>query len=392
MIEIFDKKECCGCYSCINICPNKCIIMKSDREGFEYPEIDKNKCINCKLCEKTCPQINEVKKNKFLVETYAGKNRDESIRLNSSSGGIFFKLCEYVINNNGVVFGAAFDENLKVNHSYAESLNECEKFRGSKYVQSSIGDTYKKAKEFLDIGRLVLFSGTQCQIKGLNLYLMKDYKNLICVDIICHGVPSPLILDKYVEKKKKQYGGKIKEYNFRDKYSGWENFSTCIKFDNGKQYKSEFINDNYMKGFLKDLYLRPSCYECKSKNFTNKSDISLADYWGIKNIHPEFDDDKGVSLILINSEKGKSIFYSISKDIEYLESDLNFAIQNNPCIVRSVSQNKNREKFFNLINKNDIEKAIIKCIKDSYIKKLMHRIKVKLSIIKSNVLKLVVKK
>ena len=147
-----------------------------------------------------------------------------------------------------------------------------------------------------------------------------------------------------------------------------------------------------MKGFLKDLYLRPSCYECKSKNFTNKSDISLADYWGIKNIHPEFDDDKGVSLILINSEKGKSIFYSISKDIEYLQSDLNFAIQNNPCIVRSVLKNKNREKFFNLINKNDIEKAIIKCIKDSYIKKIMYRIKVKVSIIKSNVLKLVVKK
>ena len=295
-------------------------------------------------------------------------------------------LCEYVINNGGVVFGAAFTEQFILEHSYAEDIESCEKFRGSKYVQSEIGSMYRKAEEFLKDNRMVLFSGTQCQIKGLNLFLNKKYQNLICIDIICHGVPSPLVFKKYINKLELKYNSKIDKYSFRDKEKGWKKYSTNIKFKNGKIYSNKFINDIYMKRFLKDLYLRPSCYECKSKNFTNGSDISLADYWGIEKIHPQFDDDRGVSLILINSDKGIKIFNSIIEDIDYLESNLEYSIQNNPCIIRPIEYNSQRDRFFNLIKKDDIEKVIVRCTKEKAIKTYFFKIKIKASLIKNKLL------
>ena len=199
MIEILEKNKCCGCYGCVNICPKKCISMKYDNEGFAYPVVDKEKCVNCGLCEKACPTFKNLNLEKYNYEGYVCYNTNEEARKSSSSGGIFILLCEEVINKKGVVFGASFDENFIVKHSYAETLEGCKKFKGSKYVQSQIGDTYKQAKKFLEEGRIVLFSGTQCQIKGLNLFLNKKYENLLAVDIICHGVPSPMVFEKYKE-------------------------------------------------------------------------------------------------------------------------------------------------------------------------------------------------
>ena len=193
MIEIIDKAKCCGCHACDNVCPKNCIKIIIDEEGFLYPKINKDICISCNLCEKVCPLINSIDNNEFKSIAYACKNRNEQVRINSSSGGIFFLLCEEVINKNGVVFGATFDDNFNVKHSFTETLEECKAFRGSKYVQSSIGDMYKHAKRFLDQDRTVLFTGTQCQIKGLNIFLGKSYKNLLTVDVICHGVPSQSI-------------------------------------------------------------------------------------------------------------------------------------------------------------------------------------------------------
>ncbi|WP_238915428.1 Coenzyme F420 hydrogenase/dehydrogenase, beta subunit C-terminal domain [Clostridium sp. YIM B02555] len=374
MIDIVKKSDCSGCYSCANICPKECINIEVDDEGFGYPVINNGECTKCNLCEKACPVINDPKAQKIEIIAYACRNKNEDIRKSSSSGGVFTLLCEEVIKKGGVVFGAAFDENYEVKHIGAETIEECEKLRGSKYVQSKIGNTYKQAKDFLNNGRLVLFSGTQCQIKGLNLFLNKSYDNLITSEIICHGVPSPKIFKLYKENLKNKYNSNIKDIRFRDKALGWNKFSYVTEFENNKIYSKTLHEDIYMKGFLHDLYLRPSCYECKAKNFTSNSDISLADYWGVEKKHSEFNDDKGISLVLVNTEKGKEIFEKISCGMEVIKSDIGYAISNNPCIVRPVKYNKKREKFFKEAEGKNLEHSIMKYTKTTLGKRIKGKI------------------
>ncbi|NFO34814.1 (4Fe-4S)-binding protein [Clostridium botulinum] len=373
MLDILKKEECSACYACSNICLRECITMMEDNEGFLYPEIDKDKCIDCGLCEKVCLIINKIDKDEKQIVSYACKNKDNETRNKSSSGGVFTLLCEYVISKNGVVFGAAFNNEFEVNHMYAKTLEQCEKFRGSKYVQSKIGNTYRQAKEFLEDGRIILFSGTQCQIKGLNLFLNKEYDNLITTDIICHGVPSPKVFNIYKESLIQKYNSCIKDIRFRDKAHGWKKFSYVTEFKNNKIYSKTLNDDIYMKGFLDNLYLRPSCYECKAKNFLSSSDISLADYWGVQNIHSEFDDDKGTSLVLVNSKKGQDIFNEISHNMNFIKTDLDYAISNNPCIVRPVKYNPKREKFFSELNDDNIEEIINKYTKVTFMQKVKRK-------------------
>lgn len=387
MINISKKSECCGCHACVNVCPKNCIEMNVDYEGFWYPIVDKDKCAECNLCEKVCPVINTQSKNKFNTIAYACKNKNKEVRLNSSSGGVFSSLCEYVISNNGIVFGAAFSKDFKVKHREARTLDECYEFRGSKYVQSDISKTFQSAKKYLGQGKLVLFSGTQCQIKGLNLFLGKSYDNLIAIDIVCHGVPSPLVFEKYKETLKKRYDSEITSISFRDKSCSWKEYKYRIKFSNGNIDETLFYNNIYSKGFLSDLYLRPSCYECKAKNFVNNSDISLADYWGVENKHKEFDDDKGVSLILINSEKGREIFNNISMNLDIIKTDLEYAILNNPCIVKPVNYNKRRNNFFKKINSTELETNIQKNLKVNTLKKIIAKVRNVLSKLKKKVKK-----
>lgn len=375
MIDIKKKEECCGCYACTNVCPKICIEMKVDDEGFWYPQVKKEKCIECGLCEKVCPVINSPKIDKNDTMAYACINNNEESRKMSSSGGIFSLLCDEVIRNKGVVFGAGFDENFEVIHSYSETLEGCSIFRGSKYVQSKIGNTYKEAKEFLDNGRIVLFSGTQCQIKGLILYLRKKYDNLIAMEVVCHGVPSPKVFRNYRDLLSKKYNSQIKYIRFRDKTKGWKKFSYVTKFINNEKYSKTLKKDLFTRGFLKNLYLRPSCYDCKAKNYTSGSDLSLADYWGIQKKHPKFDDDKGTSLVLVNSSKGKEIFDSISKNMRFLETDLQYATANNPCIVRPVKYNADREKFFKEIEYKSLENIINKYTKISIRKRIKNKVK-----------------
>lgn len=370
MIRIINKENCCGCYACYNICPQNCISMIEDNEGFYYPNVDIDKCINCGLCEKVCCFRSDLPKTQFASIAYACKNRDESMRLGSSSGGIFNILCRYAVLNNGVVFGAAFNKKFEVIHTYAETLNDCNKFYGSKYVQSSIVNSYKKAKEFLDSNRIVIFSGTQCQIKGLNMFLQKKYLNLVTVEVICHGVPSPLVFKKYIENLKKDNKSEIKLIKFRDKNVGWHKFSYLTKFKNGKIYSQSLEKDIFMQGFLKDLYLRPSCYECKAKGNKSNSDFSLADYWGIEEIHRKFDDDKGVSLVILNSQKSLNIFDAISSDMEIIKSNLEYAIKYNPAIIKSANYNKNRKKYFRIIDKVNVNEGIIKYTKLNFTRRV----------------------
>ena len=307
MLKLINKKDCCGCFACYNICPKECISMLKDSEGFSYPQIDSKKCIECNLCEKVCPIINRYVEGEDKLEGYYGYINDDNIRLGSSSGGIFSAIADYVIENKGIVIGASFDDNFAVKHSIIESKRDLWKLRGSKYVQSEINDIFKCVRDFLDDNRLVLFTGTPCQVAGLKKYLQKKYDNLYTVDILCHGVPSPKVWSKYINEKEKEYGSKIFKINFRNKDEGWNNFSLKINFENGAIYKNNIKNDLYLKFFLNHLSLRPSCHSCKFKSLNRASDLTIGDAWGIDKIDSSINSYNGVSLVIVHSEKGERL-------------------------------------------------------------------------------------
>ena len=366
MINILDKKDCCGCSACAQICPKQCIKMSADNEGFSYPAVDGTICIKCGLCEKVCPVIN-LGTSKLPLATYAAKNTNEDIRLNSSSGGIFTLLAEQIIADGGVVFGVKFDLDWNVVHDFTETIDGLEAFRGSKYVQSSIGDNFKIAKQFLSNGRKVLFSGTPCQIAGLKKYLQKEYDNLLTIEVVCHGVPSPKIWKEYLNFKYTKHikcfykdstssmeTPQISGISFRDKSNGWKKYGVKFSFTD-KHEITPFNEDLYMKGFLQNLYLRPSCYQCAARQGKSGADISIADYWGIQSIHPEFDDDKGAGLILINSNKGVRYYENIKSSTITIASKYHEAIKYNPCINHSVRVPKERAIFFQQYNIHGIK-------------------------------------
>ena len=361
MIEVEQKSKCCGCYGCYNICPKNAIEMVQDEKGFYYPKVIKEKCINCGLCNQICPISNKTE----IINSpkaFAAYNKEEKIRKESSSGGVFTLLAEKILEQNGVVFGAKFDKNFNVIHSYVEKIEDLEVFRGSKYVQSKIGETYKKAEEFLKNGRLVLFSGTPCQIEGLKKYIRKEYDNLYTQDIICHGVPSEKVHQKYLKHLEKKIKTEIKEVRHRTKINGWKKWTVNITFKNKQNYQQEHDNDIYMKAFLRNISLRDSCYECSFKKKNRISDITLADFWGIENILPEMDDDKGTSLVIINSEKGQELFDNVKNNLIVKEVDFEKAISYNPSLIKSEEPDKNRDKFFRDLDKLDFDKLVKKYI------------------------------
>ena len=376
MIQIADKSLCCGCSACVLRCPKQCISLHEDHEGFLYPKVDIETCIDCALCEKVCPILNEGNKRK-PSKVYAAINKDEKIRLESSSGGIFTLLAEQTIREGGVVFGARFNDKWNVIHSWTDTIEGIADFRGSKYVQSTIGDTYREAKDFLKQGRKVLFSGTPCQIAGLKKYLRKDYDNLLTVDVVCHGVPSPLVWRTYLDETRKQLRAErgvgkntlslsidelpvITGISFRDKTNGWKKFGFRLRYAASEAAENSvfasaikeeqellqpFSENVFMKGFLRNLYLRPSCYACSARSGKSGSDISIADFWGVQNYYPEFDDDKGVGLILINSYKGTLNYDEV--DMTKIETTYELGLRNNPCMEHSVRLTSYSTMFWN---------------------------------------------
>jgi len=357
-----NKKDCSGCTACVNICPKNCIIMEEDAEGFKYPKINFKECIKCNACSDTCPQNNKSTCH-YHTNALAVKNKNMELKLNSSSGGVFGQIAKYVLDNNGAVFGAVHNTDMEVEHIMINKKIDISKMQGSKYVQSDLKKVFREVKRLLDKNIFVLFTGVPCQIKGLKSFLGKREENLICIDVICHGVPSPKVFRKYIEELEKNNNSKVIDFKFRNKDNGWQNFSNKISFENDNEM-SELHSDNvYMKGFLNNLYLRPSCYRCTANNFTSGSDITLGDYWGINGIHNNFNDDKGCSLVLLNTNLGKEIFDKVSNEFEIIETDINYAIKYNPCIVKAVNSHKNREIFFEDIDSQDID--IIKNIENN---------------------------
>lgn len=360
MIEIKDKRNCSGCFACASICPKNCIEMVSDDEGFLYPQIDKERCIDCGLCDKTCPILHKEKRLFKKPLAFAAFNKNLETRLKSSSGGIFSLLAEKIISNGGVVFGAGFNQNFEVVHMPVESLDDIEKLRVSKYVQSRVGDSFKQAKSFLDKGRTVLFTGTPCQIGGLLSFLKKPYDNLVTQDLICHGVPSPKVWKNYVEYREEKAGAKITYISCREKKVEQKKSSFAIKFENGETYlKHPNYKDPMMKIFFFNKCLRPSCHKCSFKDISRQSDITLADFWGIRGVKPEMDEDKGTSLVLINSEKGQRIFDELKCKMEVSEVDFEKAIKHNPMMKRSARPFE-RKTFMNDFKRKPFAKVIEK--------------------------------
>lgn len=377
MIKIQNKKDCCGCSACKNICPKKCISMVEDQEGFSYPKIDIKSCINCKMCEHACPIINKKSKDfaNKVIESYAIFNKNESTRKNSSSGGLFPLFAEKILDLNGIIIGAAFDDNFVVRHVAIENKTELYKLQSSKYVQSNPQNIFQITKTYLDDGRTVLYSGTACQIAGLKSFLRKDYENLYTIDVLCHGVPSPMILQKYLDyRREKANDDKISSVSFRDKSTGWKSYNTKIEFEHST-YLDKQVNDPYMKLFLGEAILRPSCHDCKFKDMNRDSDITLGDAWGINKIFPKMDDDKGTSVMFIHSEKGRKLAESILEDTTYIKSDLDTLLPPTADSRKSVKPHKNRDKVFALlIESNDFDKAL-KLIKPSLSSRIIYKLK-----------------
>ena len=372
MINIVNKSFCCGCAACVQICPKKCISLTEDTEGFLYPRVDKTKCIDCGLCETVCPFLSESAEREPKA-VYAVKNPNDDIRQESSSGGVFTLLAEKVINDGGVVFGVRFDEKWEVEFAYSETIDGLSAFRGSKYIQARVGNAFIDAEQFLKAGRKVLFSGTPCQVKGLLQYLRKDYENLLTVDFVCHGVPSPKVSRLYLKEEVERIArqgddGKntvlsskvmpnIKGINFRDKSSGWKKFSFALQLtealakgeQNSVLHTNKFYENPFMQAFLSDLILRPSCYMCPAKSGKSGSDITIGDFWGIEHIKPEIDDDKGLSLVMVHNENKISNIVLSSM----AELTLQDAINGNPCIVKPVIRPLYRSVYmYKIIKRN----------------------------------------
>ena len=342
MIIITDKKDCCGCEACVQCCPKQCIAMNADEEGFLYPETDTSRCIECGLCERICPVLNMNDLNRPL-KVYAAKNPNDDIRRKSSSGGIFSMLAEMIIADGGMVFGARFDDKWNVVHDYTDTSEGLADFRGSKYVQSRIGNSYTKAKECLAQGRKVLFSGTPCQIAGLTKFLGKRYDNLFTVDIVCHGIPSPAVWTRYLDEVAEYQ--RITGITMREKTTnGWMNYGIRIDGTDKPIYEGIASRNIYMRGFLHELYNRPSCHACPARGGRSGSDLTLGDYWGIQCVKPEFADKNGVGLIMLRTEKGAQEF-ARSGTIS-IETSYEDALAGNPSIERDMPMPTDRKEFF----------------------------------------------
>ena len=380
-----DKNVCCGCSACCACCRVQAIVMKPDSEGFLYPVIDQEKCVNCGLCNDVCPVAN-VSLRIAPVKTLAAKAKDDILRSASSSGGMFSLLASKVLFREGAVFGASFDtHDWHVYHRYVESNEELAELRGSKYVQSEIGQTFLSVAEMLELGREVMFTGTPCQIAGLKSFLDKrrvDRAKLLLVDVVCHAVPSPLVWKRYLEKRivagnRKRVVGKtgIARICFRNKTSGWKTYSMSLDFTDGSSYRSAYGADSFMKGFLSELYNRPSCCNCNFRKFKSGSDITIADYWGVGSKFVDMDDDKGTSLLFLNTDKGASLWREIEDETEYCESDITHACKYNSAIIKSKSPHSKRSFFFSRINKDDFDCLVNRCLRLP----LKHRVRMILS-------------
>lgn len=347
MIRITDKTLCCGCTACVNACPAQCIVMRRDREGFDYPVANPDRCIGCGKCEKVCPVLNPRSESAPLAVFAA---RSETDMEGSSSGGMFPMLAGKFLEGGGVVYGAAFMEDMTVGHVDVTDVAGLERLKGAKYVQSDLYAVFEEVRDLLQDGKSVCFAGTPCQIAGLHNYLGGSKDSLITVDLACHGVPAPGLWEKYVGAQEKRFGARLCGVSFRDKSKSWRQYS--LRFDLLKDGVTEShhvhkTDDPYMALFLQDMTLRPSCYSCPARNGRSGSDLTLADLWNVSEVAPEFDDDRGASLVLVNTDAGRRMFDSLVHDgMKVLAADMETAKKRNDGFAAALAVPENRTEFF----------------------------------------------
>ncbi len=358
MIQINDKKNCCGCGACSNICPKNCINMKYDEEGFTYPDIDSTNCVNCGLCEKVCPISNYSKPKNSLQEAAIVQNRDKTVLQESTSGGFFSVIAEYVIEKGGVVFGVSIDEEYKVKHIYVDSKNELCRFRNSKYVQSDVGTSFVDVKKFLEEGRIVCFSGTPCQVYALTKYLGKDYQNLILVDVVCRAVPSPGVWNRYIKMKEKKLGS-LSIIRFRDKKLGYQYSTMYISSKSGEE-RGGIESDQWLRMFFSGMTIRPSCSACVFRSPKRVSDFTIWDCFNIHRLDKSFDEDKGTTRVLIHSKKGSLVFDEIKEHFQYKVVSYEIAIEGCKEFESSPQLHYERSEFFSDYNHMDFDDLLNK--------------------------------
>lgn len=378
MIQIKDKSQCCGCMACESVCTHKAIIMQPDEEGFLYPSVNSSLCINCGLCDAVCPIIYR-NKNVDLSHNpkalYAVRHKDKETLLDSSSGGAFFALAELVINKGGIVCGVEYSPSMEVRHAFAETLDGCRRFMGSKYVQSNLNGIFHQIKSYLKSDRYVLFTGTPCQVEALNLYLKKPYKNLITSDLVCHAVPSPLIFKEYIKFVNKRKNAKLISIDMRYKrLCGWSHrFSYRYAFDTCKSICDPSDISNWGRLYFSRLIDRPSCHDCKFTNFHRSGDFTLADFWDDAHRRPDLYSSDGTSLFLVNSEKGMSLLSSIKEYLDLWSITPEEAWQ--PCLEKATMKAPLRDKFWNDYRQKGFSFVYRKYYTDSYKKRIKNNIK-----------------
>ena len=345
MIEITEKYKCCGCTACASVCSHQCITMVEDAEGFKYPKVDTSLCVQCGLCEKVCP-MQHPESDKDVIKVIGAKHNDAEVRKASSSGGAFSLIAQTFIANGGVVVGCAMNDKLQACHIVCQTEDELVRLRSSKYVQSNMDGVYPQIRRLLREGRKVLFSGTPCQVAGLRRYLIKSYDNLYCIDVLCHGVPSPKLFREYKQMMEQQYGAKATFVSYRCKKKEWKRLYIDLQFQNGKEYFKSATFDPYMQLFLGNGSQRNACFHCPFTTTHRQGDISLGDFWGIGRNHPELDDEKGISMILVNSDKGSEMFERIKTNTVCFDSTLDQAIAGNKVLVENITGEDKRNSFY----------------------------------------------
>lgn len=346
-IKLCDKELCTGCMACYNACPHQSLSMKADDEGFLYPVIDQDTCLKCGKCIRACP-ILDAGKPDVKQTAFKGWTKDDELLRNSSSGGVFSMLSSQILKRNGVVFGAAFDDDMTVKHASVTSESEMSKLRGSKYVQSYIDEQYREVKRNLEADKYVLFCGTPCQVAGLKKFLgAKDYPKLLTIDLVCHGVPSPKVFKAYIGYQEAQNDSRVVSYNFREKKWSWARYNSIVTFNNGTEYRGKWEEDPWMRGFLREYFLRPSCHHCHFTNMQRPGDITLADFWSYWEKKGEIDNkDTGCSLILLNNDKGREFFEPCKEGMNLYPITLDEAKGCNQSLSRCFPPSPKRDVFW----------------------------------------------
>lgn len=369
------KCDCTGCGLCKYICPNNAIEMKYDKEGFLYPVIDKNRCIDCKMCRNRCSNLN-IGAVDNTTEFFAVKHKNDIIRANSTSGGLFTVLSDYFLENNGVVCGCVLDDDLNAVHIMAYNEDDRDLMRDSKYVQSDISNMFGHICKSLNEGKIVLFTGTPCQAEAVRKSTENNTNshNLYICDIVCHGVPSPRIFQDYLKYLEKKDKIKIKKIKFRAKQLGWSK-------ENKRMFQYEADNDIYYDDTFYKLYFnynvisRPCCEKCKFTSTRKKVDFTIGDFWGIEKFYKNFDDGRGVSLLLIHSEKAKSLFDTISNNMDFIKSDEEKAISENPRLVTPTVFGDFRNQLFADYSKRGYGYIVKKYVNPSVCRRIVKKMK-----------------